>query len=104
METYVCIYLKQCSSLQASPLTVTVFGRPKSVTVTGIFINIFPVISGVRVLWNARVRPDARRGGKQETFPPDIMGKILQKASFVFASDRSLKVCYDQSLANTKLA
>ena len=26
------------------------------------------------------------------------------EASFVFASDRSLKVCYDRLLANTKLA
>ena len=31
-------------------------------------------------------------------------GMQCPEASFVFASDRSLKVCYYRSLANTKLA
>ena len=35
---------------------------------------------------------------------PRTVKNRLTEASFVFASDRSLKVCYDRSLANTKLA
>ena len=60
-------------ALELQLVVVFVWSNGSSLEVT----NVFSVKSGVTVAWNARARPDQRRGGIHETFPPDIMGKTL---------------------------
>ena len=50
--------------------------------------HVFHVILGVRVPWNARVRPDVRRGGIHQTFPPILWEKLYVRACFQAVFER----------------
>ena len=52
--------------------------------------------------WVTVSHKDTRNAAKHEK--KRIVASVPPQASFAFASDRSLKVCYDRSLANAKLA